>query len=318
MTTELAVQESNAPALPTAPTNPAIVALMAHRDAMSAAHELAVALCSSDLVPAMYKGKPGNGAAAILYGAELGLNPIQSLQQIFVVHGSPAVYARTMVALVKRNGYSVATQSSTDDAVTVVGQAPDGSTETSTWSIARAKKAGYLTNKKYETDPQAMLYAKAASEVCRKLAPEVLLGIAYSREELELESPPVRVKSERVGAAGGVSVRVKSERVGAAGGVSGLKAAVGLARPVDDVDGVVDDESVAEGLASDKATEDIPSNVTPMNAGQKKALQSLFRKSVMSDAEQQAWLGNLFNSDDLQLDELTSDQAAAAIAELQQ
>ena len=160
-------------------------------------------MCASELVPVTYRGKPNNGAAAILYGAELGLNPIQSLQQIFVVHGSPAIYARTMVALVKAKAYKIWTESSTDDSVTVTGQAPDGTTETSTWDIPRAEKAGYTSNKKYQTDPQAMLYAKAATEVCRKIAPEVLLGIDRSREELELEPQPVHVKSERV--AGGVS-----------------------------------------------------------------------------------------------------------------
>ena len=41
------------------------------------------------------------------------------------------------------------------------------------------------------------LYAKAASEVCRKLAPDVLLGIRYTAEDLELEPRPVRVTARR-------------------------------------------------------------------------------------------------------------------------
>ncbi|MEV5394508.1 hypothetical protein AB0K56_29695, partial [Nocardia farcinica] len=62
------------------------------------------------------------------------------------------------------------------------------------------RRAGYTTNKKYETDPQAMLYAKACAEVCRKLAPDVLLGISHTREDLELEPAPepVRATSERM------------------------------------------------------------------------------------------------------------------------
>lgn len=51
----------------------AIGQLMAHAQAMTTAKQLADALCDTDLVPAIYKGKPGNGAAAILYGAEIGL-----------------------------------------------------------------------------------------------------------------------------------------------------------------------------------------------------------------------------------------------------
>jgi hypothetical protein len=181
----------------------AIGQLMQHAAAMTAAKQVADALCDSDLVPATYKGKPGNGAAAILYGAELGLNPIQSLQQIFVVHGTPAIYARTAVALVKAHGIIIETVSSTNDAVTVRGtDTRTGQVEQSTWDIPRAELAGYTTNKKYQTDPQAMLYAKAAMEVCRKIAPDVLLGVVYAREELELDEQPRRVGSSRRGVEG--------------------------------------------------------------------------------------------------------------------
>ena len=183
----------------------AIGQLMAHAQAMTTAKQLADALCDTDLVPAIYKGKPGNGAAAILYGAEIGLNPIQSLQQIFVVHGSPAIYARTAVALVKRHGIRVQTVASTDESVTVSACNPEtGETEVSTWDTERASRAGYTTNKKYQTNPQEMLYSKAAMEVCRKIAPDVLLGIAYAREELELEpkAAPRMIVSTRRGVDG--------------------------------------------------------------------------------------------------------------------
>lgn len=171
-------------------------------EAMGAAHKLATVLCNTQMVPATFRGKPDDGAAAILYGAELGLKPQQALQQVFVVHGQPAIYARTMVALLKAKGYRFETIESTDEAVTVRATSPRGESETATWSIDRAKKAGYVSNKKYSTDPQAMLYAKAASEVSRRIAPDVLLGIRYSAEELELEQP-VRATATRTDRRGG-------------------------------------------------------------------------------------------------------------------
>nr|DAR54499.1 MAG TPA: RecT protein [Caudoviricetes sp.] len=169
--------------------------LMRQAEAMSAAHKLATVLCNTQMVPQTFRGKPDDGAAAILYGAELGLKPQQALQQIFVVHGQPAIYARTMVALLKGKGYRFETVESTDESVTVRGTSPSGEQETSTWTLDRAKKAGYTSNKKYQTDPQAMLYAKAASEVSRRLAPDVLLGIKYTAEDLELE--PVQMNAKR-------------------------------------------------------------------------------------------------------------------------
>lgn len=189
--------------------------------ALGQLHEQAVALVearqmaevladpTNELCPALYRGKLGSATAAILYGAELGLNATQSLQQVFVVHGMPAIYARTAVALCKRAGIVVETVSSTDDAVTV--KATDrttGQVETSTWDTGRSERAGYHTNKKYKTDPQAMHWAKAAMECCRRIAPDVLLGIPMSREELDLESQPVQVKSTRGKGVAGLSAMI--------------------------------------------------------------------------------------------------------------
>ena len=168
------------------------------------------------MVPQAYRGKPDDGAAAILYGAEVGLKPQQALQQVFVVHGQPSIYARTMVALLKARGYRFETVESTDESVTVRATSPRGEVEEATWDMERAQRAGYapkpdgkggyvkgqsgkvIGNMKYVTDPQGMNYAKAASEVCRKIAPDVLLGIRYAAEDLELEPQPVRATAERV------------------------------------------------------------------------------------------------------------------------
>lgn len=196
-------------------------AVTVYADMIDTAYGLAEKLCRTPLVGTVYRGKPADAAVAILYGAELGLNPLQSLQQVFTVHGTPAIYARTMGALLKRRGFRFQTMESTDEQVTVTGTSPIGDVETSTWTIARATRAGYVPqidertgkyavnangkligNEKYITDPQAMLYAKALAEVSRRLAPDVLLGISRTYEDVESEpAPTVRVESERVTAA---------------------------------------------------------------------------------------------------------------------
>lgn len=196
-------------------------AVTVYADMIDTAYGLAEKLCRTPLVGTVYRGKPADAAVAILYGAELGLNPLQSLQQVFTVHGTPAIYARTMGALLKRRGFRFQTMESTDEQVTVTGTSPIGDVETSTWTIERATRAGYVPqidertgkyavngngkligNEKYITDPQAMLYAKALAEVSRRLAPDVLLGISRTYEDVESEpAPTVRVESERVTAA---------------------------------------------------------------------------------------------------------------------
>lgn len=214
-------EESSIELLPPAqpPSLAARQMLLAHAEMMQTAHQLATAMCNTQMVPVRFRGKPDDGAAAILYGAELGLNPIQSLQRVVPIHGMPSLEARTMVGLLKARRYKVKTTSQSDESVTVEGWDLEGEHYTSTWTIERATRAGYVPtidektgkyklnangkligNEKYLTDPQAMLKAKAQSEVCREMAPDVLLGISYTSEDLESEqwdgtvsvSPPAR------------------------------------------------------------------------------------------------------------------------------
>lgn len=191
---EVAVREDNAP--DTYREDPTGGRLVAWAQAASAANQLAQALTSTTFVPAHFKGNVGDATAAILMGDELGLSPLAAFRSIYVVHGTPALYARGMVALTQSHGHEVWTEKSTDAEVTVKGRRKGSQqVETSTWTIKRAATAGYTGNKKYQTNPQEMLYSKAAAEICRKVAADALAGVPYSVEELELEdaSPTTKV-----------------------------------------------------------------------------------------------------------------------------
>lgn len=164
--------------------------LVAWAEAASAANRLATALTQTTFVPTAMKN-PGDATAAILMGDELGMSPLAALRSIYVVHGAPALYARTMVALALSHGHEVWTEETSDSKVVVCGRRRGSDkVERAEWTIARAQKAGYTGNKKYASDPQAMLYAKAAGEVARKIAADVLAGVPYSVEDLELEEQP--------------------------------------------------------------------------------------------------------------------------------
>lgn len=154
---------------------------------MAGAAKLGEALAMTAFVPAAFRGKPDDAAAAIMYGAALGLDPMTSLRAVYVVSGTPGLYARQMVAVVISRGHKVWTVESTDQSVTVSGQRRGSDVvETVTWTYDRARKAGYTSNKKYDTDPQAMLWARAAGDVARRIAPDALAGLDYSVEELQV------------------------------------------------------------------------------------------------------------------------------------
>jgi hypothetical protein len=149
-------------------------ALILWAEKLSAAHRIAAALAGTSFVPAIFRGKPDECAAAILFGDELSLSPMASLQGIFVIGGKPAMYARQMVALLISRGHEVWTVEKTDTSATVAGRRRGSShVTTETWTIDRARKAGYTTNKRYDLDPQSMLYARAAADVCHLAAEEM-------------------------------------------------------------------------------------------------------------------------------------------------
>lgn len=164
--------------------------LVAWARAAEAAAELARPLSQTSFVPEVYQGKAGDAAAAILVGAEVGLSPMQALQGIYVIKGKPAMYARTLMAIVLAAGHEVWTEKASADRVIVKGRRRGSErVETSEWTIGRAKTAGYTSNKKYDTDPEAMLLARAQAELCRRLAPDAILGMAYAVEELQDDEP---------------------------------------------------------------------------------------------------------------------------------
>jgi hypothetical protein len=162
--------------------------LVSWADAARAAHQLAQALVKTSFVPQAFKDNVGDATAAILMGDELGFSPLASLRSLYVVHGAPALYSRSMVALAQSRGHEIWTELSTSEKVIVCGRRRGSEhVERSEWTISRATVAGYTYNKKYMTNAQEMLYAKASAEIARKVAADALAGVPYSVEDLELE-----------------------------------------------------------------------------------------------------------------------------------
>jgi len=238
------------------PSSYAQVTLHQHAANMQDAYRLADGICYTSMVPDRFRGKPKDGAAAILFGAELGLTPIQSLQRVIVIHGTPGLEARTMKALLKAQGYGFRTVESTPTAAEIWAWEPGSPREyneqgrrinpdeESRWTMEDAQRAGYVPtpssdkskqrpdvqddwvtfsgssgkksvagNMKYITEPKAMLKAKATAEVCRDIAPHILLGLPLATEELENwrededERPQERREPKRGGGVEGLRER---------------------------------------------------------------------------------------------------------------
>lgn len=64
------------------------------------AFQIAENLAKSNMIPKNFIGKPNDIVVCMAYGAELGLQPLQSLQNIAVINGNPSLWGDAMRALV--------------------------------------------------------------------------------------------------------------------------------------------------------------------------------------------------------------------------
>jgi len=148
--------------------------------------KLSETLCATNFVPDSFRGKPAETLAAILYGRELNLGPMQSLQQINVIKGKPSASPELMRALVRRAGHSISVIENTADTCVLEGKrADDGTVERSSFTMADARTAGLAGGGAWKTYPKAMLLARATSQLCRSLFADVISGISYTPEELQ-------------------------------------------------------------------------------------------------------------------------------------
>lgn len=65
------------------------------------AMEYSKMIANSELAPKDYRNKPNNVIIAIQMGSEIGLSPMQSLQNISIINGKPCVWGDAALALVQ-------------------------------------------------------------------------------------------------------------------------------------------------------------------------------------------------------------------------
>jgi hypothetical protein len=145
----------------------------------------------TEFVPRAYRGKPHEIYACVLTGKSLGLDPLTSLRQIYIVDGKPTMSAELMVALVRRAGHSITGETSSEKAVVRGRRADNGDEHTVTFTVEDAKNAGLLDKTNWQRYRPQMLWARAATGLCRQLFADVLAGVSYTPEEATL-SPEER------------------------------------------------------------------------------------------------------------------------------
>ena len=146
---------------------------------LEAAMEMANLLAKSNMVPKDYIGNPGNIIVAIQWGAEIGLPPLQAMQNLAVINGRPALWGDAVMALVRGSGLlEDFREDVTDQGATCTVKRRGEQPVSRHFSVEDAKKAG-LWGKQgpWQQYPKRMLQMRARSWAIRDVFTDVLKGI---------------------------------------------------------------------------------------------------------------------------------------------
>lgn len=146
-------------------------------------------IAKSEIVPNDYRNKPANVLVAIQMGLELGLPPLQALQNIAVVNGRPAVWGDSLMAIARSHpSCEYITETFDDNTMTATCKAkrkgqPE---EVRTFSRADAELAGLWGRNTWKSYPKRMLQMRARGFAIRDVFPDALRGIALAEEVQDL------------------------------------------------------------------------------------------------------------------------------------
>lgn len=195
--------------------------------------EAAEILARTSFVPKDMMGKPAEIATAMLKGWELGLDPLDALASIYVVHGRVGFYAEFMRRRMIQAGHVFRVVESNDSRCIVEGTRVDnGETHRAVFTAEQAKRAKI----DIQAYPAEKLVARATSRLVKQAFPDVLSGSLIVEDLLD---GVVSVESERVDVASepqAVEAPVQRRRQPRA-----VKPRAKAPAPVADVDDLLDD-----------------------------------------------------------------------------
>jgi hypothetical protein len=158
---------------------------------------LAQSLAKTAFVPMNFRGRPDQITAVMMYGREIGLPPMTTLQNTYEVHGRVGMYAEQLRAMILDAGHDFTIDEMNSDRCVLSGQRRGKDRwETFTYTMDQAKSAGlYAQNEQYRKRPVEMLFARCTGIMAHAMFPDVIRGMS-SVEELQdvgesaAEAPP--------------------------------------------------------------------------------------------------------------------------------
>lgn len=161
---------------------------------MQEALQLADYFADSSMVPKDYIGKPGNVLVAIQWGLELGLKPLQAMQNIAVINGRPSLWGDAVLALVQSSPVCVDVvefyegEGNHKKAI-CIAKRKGREDKVGEFSVADADKAGLLTKSgPWSQYRDRMLKMRARAFALRDQFADVLKGMPIAEEVGDIPS----------------------------------------------------------------------------------------------------------------------------------
>jgi len=145
-------------------------------------------LSKSSIVPKDFANNPGNILVAIQWGMELGLQPMQAMQNIAVINGRPSLWGDAVIGLV-RGSPACEYIYETDDGETATCRVKrrGEDEQVRTFSMADARQAGLLSKSGPWTQyPKRMRQMRARAFALRDVFPDVLRGMPVAEEVMDI------------------------------------------------------------------------------------------------------------------------------------
>lgn len=151
------------------------------------AMKLAEILSDSSIVPKDFIGKPGNVLVAIQWGMELGLKPMQAMQNIAVINGRPSLWGDAVLALVLASPVCEYIEEWEENGTAYCKAKRRGKPEDiQSFSEEDAKKAGLIGKQgPWAQYPKRMKKMRARAFTLRDNFADVLKGIQIAEEVMD-------------------------------------------------------------------------------------------------------------------------------------
>ena len=160
---------------------------------MEEAFRFAEMLSKSNLVPKDFSGNVGNILVAVQWGAELGLQPMQAMQNIAVINGRPSLWGDSVIALVKASPLcEYVVEDVSENSATCKVKRRGEPEQMRVFSMDDAAKAGLKGKQGPWTQyPKRMLQMRARSWALRDVFPDVLRGMPVAEELMDMSEKDV-------------------------------------------------------------------------------------------------------------------------------